>query len=71
MRMFGTRFLTTCLADKFFLRVCGGLLASMGQNPFCCTKACELMGKGVRTGLMGCKLTCAQAKHCPMFRQDR
>ena len=31
----------------------GGLLASMGQNPFCYTKACELMGKGVKTGLIG------------------
>lgn len=43
----------------------GGLLASMGQNPFCYTKAYELVGKGVGTGLIGshCRLACAQAKH--------
>ena len=37
----------------------------MGQNPFYYTKACELMGKGVGTGLVGLyyKLACAQAKH--------
>ena len=39
--------------------------ASMGQNLFCYTKACELMGKGVGIGLVGlyCRLACAQAKH--------
>ena len=37
----------------------------MGQNPICYTKAYELMGKGVGTGLVGLyyRLACAQARH--------
>ena len=37
----------------------------MGQNPFCYTKACKLMGKGVGTSLVGLyyRQACAQARH--------
>ena len=31
----------------------GGLFVSMGQNLFYYTKACELMGKGIETSLVG------------------
>ena len=37
----------------------------MGQNPFCYTKAYELVGKGVETSLVGSysKPAYAQARH--------
>ena len=36
-----------------YVDYCGGLFASMGQNLFCYTKACELTGKGIETSLVG------------------
>ena len=37
----------------------------MGQNPFCYTKVCELIGKGVGTSLVGLyyRPACAQIRH--------
>ena len=50
---------------KILIKCCGGLLASMGQNSFYYIEACELVGKGVKTRLMGsyCRPTYAQARH--------